>query len=341
MIPTNITTNIPSKTASQYYQERDNAFYLTQIATNYDEGDVFTIETPIVCRPLAFAITAGTKIIVNGVELEIYADAAASATQFFITATTLESPIDFASIVSINQKNLFLQYQRKTEGQIAGFDIDTDGIAKGGVEITGWLDSDTMAGATANNVPTAESVKAYVDTNAGGTSNYIMATCSTTALTSASDGIANAVVIPFDTTSVSSDTTTIKLYGAAGYESLSGTGYSFKLDTNSRTGKYHIDWNVSVDTSVVNNRYLIGITLQSMLAQEGETWEELSPSRTWIYNRGTGGNRYGSAGNSIYYNLDTDVNERIFRLVFWKEDGNASGKNITTNDGVSIKIKQL
>ena len=63
--------------------------------------------------------------------------------------------------------NMFVQYQRKTEGTVAGFDIDADGMSKGGVEITGWLDSDTMEGATENNIPTAQSVKAYVDGQAG------------------------------------------------------------------------------------------------------------------------------------------------------------------------------
>ena len=88
MITSNINNNLPSKTASEFYEERDNSFYLTKIATNYDEGDVFTIETPIVCRALAFAIKAGTKIIVNGVSLEVYADTAESASQFFITDST-------------------------------------------------------------------------------------------------------------------------------------------------------------------------------------------------------------------------------------------------------------
>ena len=316
----------------------NNDFNFTQITSQCDPN---TEINSLSVKAIPFPLKSGDVLQVNGNDIILTADAAVDGTTLSITSFSPTKTIMLNDWLSINQTDLFVQYQRKTQGSVAGFAIDADGMTKGGIEITSFLDSDTMTGASATSLSTSESIKAYVDANAGGTSNYIMATCSTTALTSATDGIANAVVIPFDTTSVSSDTTTITLYGAAGYESLSGTGYSFKLDTNSRTGKYHIDWNVSVDTSVVNNRYLIGVTLQSMLAQEGETWEELSPSRTWIYNRGTGGNRYGSAGNSIYYNLDTDVNERIFRLVFWKEDGNASGKNITTNDGVSIKIKQL
>jgi hypothetical protein len=142
MITTNIYNNLPSKTSTEFYEERDNSFYLTKITTNYDEGDVFTTSTPIACRALAFAIKAGTKIIVNGVSLEVYADAAASATQFFITATTLETALDFGSIVSIDQKNLFLQYQQKTEGTIAGMPVSADTLGpieyKGGVySITG------------------------------------------------------------------------------------------------------------------------------------------------------------------------------------------------------------
>ena len=341
MITSNINNNLPSKTASEFYEERDNSFYLTKIATNYNQGDVFTIETPIVCRSLAFAIKAGTNIIVNGVSLKVYADAAESATQFFITATTLETPLDFGSTVTIDQKNLFLQYQDKTEGTIAGFTIDSDGIEKGGVEITGWLDSDTMTGATANNVPTAESVKAYVDANSS-SSNYLFGTCSGTGLTSTTDGIANAVVVPFDTTSVES-ATSITLNGASGVTDVSGSAYSFSLDANTKTGVYEIKWNVSTNTDTVNNRYLCGVALQNGLADIdlGVVWETLSPSHTWLYNRGTGGNREASGSNSIIFNLDTAESIRLFRIVFWKEDGNASGKLITTTNGCGLTIKQL
>ena len=163
MITTNINTTPPN------YEEEINSFYLTQLDRTYDEGEVLTKSSSIGCRPLAFAIKAGTKILINGISLEVYSDAAQSAVEFFITATTLTQSLDKGAKITIDKENLFLQYQRKTEGQVAGFDIDADGISKGGVEITGWLDSDTMEGATANNIPTAESVKAYVDASSGGT----------------------------------------------------------------------------------------------------------------------------------------------------------------------------
>ena len=157
MITTNINTTPPN------YEEEINGFYLTQLDRTYDEGVVLSNSSSIGCRPLAFAIKAGTKILINGISLEIYSDAAQSAVEFFITATTLTESINKGAKITIDKENLFLQYQRKTEGQVAGFDIDADGISKGGIEITGWLNSDTLEGATINNLPTALSVKNYVD----------------------------------------------------------------------------------------------------------------------------------------------------------------------------------
>lgn len=334
-----INTRINNQTFQ--YEETVNEFYLTQTTTELDDGVAITIETPITCRPLSFALKAGDKIKINGASYTINADAAVDATTFFVDAVTLEQSIEFGSRVVIDQDNMFQQYQRKTEGTVAGFTIDSDGIAKGGVEITGWLDSDTMSGATANNVPTAESVKAYVDSNAA-SSNFIMGTCSATVETSVTAGVANAVAIPFDTTFVTASSPSVSLYGASGVTGVSGSAYSFKLDAAATEGIYEISWNIATNTSVVNNRYLCGITLESGLTEDASmTWEEYNPSRTWMYNRGTGGNRYASAGNSVLYTKVAESSIRVFRLVFWKEDGNASGKLITEINGCSITIKQL
>jgi hypothetical protein len=100
-------------------------------------------------------------------EFTVSSDQGASDTSISVTSKLITEDILEGSIVLVNQNDLAAQYQNKTKGTVAGFTIDADGIAKGGVEITGWLDSDTMSGATANNVPTAESVKAYVDTQVG------------------------------------------------------------------------------------------------------------------------------------------------------------------------------
>ena len=100
-------------------------------------------------------------------EFTVSSDQGASDTSISVTSKLITEDILEGSIVLVNQNDLAAQYQNKTKGTVAGFTIDADGIAKGGVEITGWLDSDTMSGATANNVPTAESVKAYVDAQVG------------------------------------------------------------------------------------------------------------------------------------------------------------------------------
>ena len=75
------------------------------------------------------------------------------------------------ALICIDEEDLFNQYQNKTKGTIAGFTVDSDGIAKSGIEITDWLNSDTMTGASVNNVPTALSVKNYVDGQTPATPN--------------------------------------------------------------------------------------------------------------------------------------------------------------------------
>ena len=317
-----------------------NEIQIASLDANYDESAAIT---SISVTSTQVDLKIGDQINIAGQSLEINADASAGVRVLSIVSITLTAPILIGNEIRINEENLFEQYQRKTEGTVAGFDIDADGITKGGVEITGWLDSDTMTGATANNVPTAESVKAYVDASSGGTSNYKFATSSGTGLTSATNGIANAVVVPFDTSSVDSASTTITLNGSGGVATVTGSEYSFSLDSNTETGVYEIKWNVAINTSVFNTRYLCGVTLETGIATPSTTitWTEVSPSRTWIYNRGVGAIRYGSCSNSILYNLVAESNTRIFRVVFWKEEGQAAGKLITEINGCSTTIKQL
>ena len=88
-------------------------------------------------------------------------------TTISVSSTPLYEDIDNGSYLLINQDDLSEQYQNKTKGTVAGFGIDADGISKGGIEITGWLNSDTMSGAAVTNVPTALSVKNYVDGQVG------------------------------------------------------------------------------------------------------------------------------------------------------------------------------
>tara|TARA_R110000764_G_scaffold147343_1_gene235210 strand:+ start:12 stop:818 length:807 start_codon:yes stop_codon:yes gene_type:complete len=121
----------------------ENKFYLSQLTEEYNEGDVITTSTAINCRRLAFAIKAGDKIIINGTPLTVFADAATDATSFFIEAITLSYAFDVAAHISIHEDNMFVQYQRKTEGTIGGMPVTSDSIGPitldelGHYEITG------------------------------------------------------------------------------------------------------------------------------------------------------------------------------------------------------------
>ncbi len=288
----------------------------------------------------AFDMKSGDKINIGGQLLTLDADAAATATSLSVSSTELTFDVELNATIEIDNQNLFVQYQRKTEGSIGAFAVGTNGLTKKGIEITDFLDDDTFAGANDNSLATSESIKAYVDSKAP--VNYVFATSSGTGLTSATNGIANAVAVPFDTSAVTSSGT-ITLNGASGVSGVADSEYSFSLDANTASGVYEIGWNIAVDLSVVVGRYLCGVTLETGLAVDSTTmtWAEVSPSRSWIYVRGTTGNRYGSAANSIVYDLDAETDTRIFRVVFWKQDGAATGKLITEINGCSVTIKQL
>ena len=278
-------------------------------------------------------------------EFEVSANVGATDTTISVVAKTITEDIREGTIVGIDNKNLFEQYQRKTEGQVAGFDIDADGISKGGVEITGWLDSDTFTGANSNNVPTSKSVKAYVDSGSN-SKNFACFTCSGTALSSATDGSANAVVVPFDTDSVLSTTNTITSYGSSGVSGVSGSQYAFSVAAASLVSEkvFEFSWNIAFNTSVVNNRVLMGARLQRGVDDGGTmVWTDLSPTTSYAYNRGVSGIRYASTANGTFIIIEAELpNIYYFRLVMWKEEAsNASTKGITETNGTNFRIKQI
>ena len=254
------------------------------------------------------------------------------------------------SRIYVDQSDMYNQSVRKTKGQIAGFDIDADGIAKGGIEITGWLDSDTMTGASANNIPTAESVKAYVDSSSGGTSGLTvgsMIVCDTTTSTTNLDGVANAVIMKFDTESVSFGlSSVIVVYGNSGIEGVADSSFMIYIKpdaVNIRT--FEFAWNVTANTENINNRLLSGIRIQ-----EGEMngagnsilWNTIDPTTIFIYDRGAGSIRKGSTGGSILITHATSSAAKYYRMQFWKEKGsNASTKAVSVLNGTQWTIKQL
>ena len=170
------------------------------------------------------------------------------------------------------------------------------------------------------------------------TPEFLMATCTGIATTSATNGEASAVIIPFDNSTRQSVGTDIYITSAEG-----ATANTFTI--GSATGNYEFHWNVSADVSITNNRLTCGVKLQGGLTDgEGEyTWTDLDPSHSYIYNRAYGAeSRLGSTCASILIYHDSEENNYIYRLVFWKDTARvATTKGITVVNGTQITITKI
>tara|TARA_R110000744_G_scaffold373115_1_gene485147 strand:+ start:762 stop:1787 length:1026 start_codon:yes stop_codon:yes gene_type:complete len=299
--------------------------------------------TSIDVTATAYDLKQRDIINIGGQELTLNSDEAAGSTTLSIVSIALSFDIELHDLIDIDYKNLFIQYQRKTEGTVAGFDIDADGISKGGIEITGWLNSDIMTDATINNVPTALSVKNYVESVLPSSSNYAMGKCTGTVTTSATDGEVNAVVIPFDTKVFNSTSDTITFHGSAGVSGITDSAYVFDLGPNTDLSDYELNWNVGTDTLIVNNRITGGVNLQAgTVSGSAIVWDILTPTNSYIYNRGTGAQRLASTSNSIFTNHGGLGKTRYFRLMIWKvASANASTTLISVINSTQITIKKL
>ena len=342
----------------------------------------------------------------NTLTLTLSADQAAGSTRIFVNSIVIYQNISKGDQITIDQKDLITQYQNKTKGTIAGFGIDSDGISKGGIEITGWLDSDTMEGASVNNIPTAESVKAYVDasggrtptlqavTNAGASTTdaltlagitattgnfsgqlaiptipllatsaaskdyvdtqistinnpiFSMLTCTSTTITSATDGVANAVIMKFDNEAISSGPSSgsIVVYGSGGIEGIANSDYCWAIIRDENNIRYFENsWNVTTNTNSVNNRLLSGIRLQQgTLSGSSINWNTIVPPTSYIYDRGLGSVRKGSAAGSVIVASPASSTPVYYRMQYWKEAASNGGvKSESVLNGTQISIKQL
>jgi hypothetical protein len=71
----------------------------------------------------AFDMKSGDKINIGGQSLTLDADAAASSTTLSVSSTVLSQEMVLNTTIEIDNKNLFVQYQRKTEGTISGMPV--------------------------------------------------------------------------------------------------------------------------------------------------------------------------------------------------------------------------
>ncbi len=121
-----------------------NEVSIGSLSANYDDTAAIT---SISVTATQIDLKDGDKIMVQGNALEINADAAAGATSLTIVSITLSAPIIIGDEIRINEDNLFVQYQRKTEGTIAGMPVsatDLGPINYAGGDYT--IDADVING---------------------------------------------------------------------------------------------------------------------------------------------------------------------------------------------------
>jgi hypothetical protein len=314
---------------------------ISSLAVSVNTGGTLDIGTK-------YNLKTGDKVYLvypSGYRLEVAltADVATDATSISFTEITPAEDSHGLVNIQIPLLDMLEQGNRKTRGQIAGFDVSATSLSKGGVSIDGFIDSDTMEGASATSLATSESIKAYVDSSGGTTSNYTCQKCSGTTTTSATDGEAQAVVIPFDTSVTTSASTNISFLGSGGVEGVDDSGYVFTMNN----GYYEIHWSVGSNTNIANNRILSGVKLQEGVvsgiepAEQLMEWTDISPTHSYIYDRGNGSIRKGSTSNAILYRK-TGETTKYYRLVIWKEEStNATTTAITLTNGTNIFIKEI
>ena len=318
----------------------------------FKTGDKIVLQTQSIAKyPYANVVPGPTDELrtqENRIEFVVSADQLAGATSISVVPKKVYQSIQKGDTISINTENLISQYQNKTEGSIAGFEVDADGLTKGGVEITGWLDSDTMTGATANNVPTAESVKAYVDASAGTTPTaltvFSMLTCTTSTITTNTNGVANAVVMKFDNEAIKSGPTgSIVSYGSGGIAGIENSQFCWEITADANNRYFDFQWNVTSNTNTVNNRILSGIRIEEGILEGGIlSWSQIAPTTSYIYDRGNGSIRKGSTAGSILIGMPGGELKRYYRMIFWKESSSHSGvKSESALNGTQMTIKQL
>ena len=109
------------------FEKPKNFGQRVQLAT-VSEHNLYAGLTITAVAVTATAFDMKHRDIINiGVQLlTLNADVAATSTSLPFASTVLDFDINFNANVEIDQTNLFVQYQRKTEGKIGGMEVATD-----------------------------------------------------------------------------------------------------------------------------------------------------------------------------------------------------------------------
>ena len=113
-------------TITQIYEDKKNDGQKVELTTLNKIYEAATTVTSLVVLSTAFDMKSGDKINVAGNNFTLDSDAAATATSLSVTSSVTTYDINIMDVVELDHTNLFVQYQRKTEGTIGGMPVTAD-----------------------------------------------------------------------------------------------------------------------------------------------------------------------------------------------------------------------
>jgi len=118
--------NPPTET-TQIFEDKKFDGQKVELTTLNEIVEAVKTVTSLTVLKTAFDMKSGDRINVGGNNFVLDADAAAASTSLSVTSATTTHDMNIMDVVEIDQTNLLVQYQRKTEGTIAGMPVtDTD-----------------------------------------------------------------------------------------------------------------------------------------------------------------------------------------------------------------------
>ena len=304
-------------------------------------------------------------------KLTLTADVASDATSISFESITPEYFTTYHPFIVMNYKDMFEQGNRKTRGTVAGFDVSATSLTKGGISIDGFLDSDTMEGASATKLATSESIKAYADTKqsaltltttgTSGASTLVGSTLNIPQYSGGSGTVAlkSASVRPESAQSISSGGTvgSVSSYTDLTLNLAINTLVSpFSLASGnlriSSTGTYLVNFSFASTVSATANRTLAAAHLYKKLTS-AESWTAVAGTQVYNYDRGTAtsggastwGTVYEGSGASTAIVELTSLGEEEsleLKIGFWIDGRASSASGITTiPDGCVLNVVKI